>query len=76
MVNGFFGLALYSKNKIIETDIILENVNQANEINKFSFYENFNTKTIKPNGVAQCAWSAAAAILLHQTRYNNFKILV
>jgi hypothetical protein len=76
MVNGFFGLALYSYNKIGETDFILERINNANEVGSFSFYENFNTETRDPNGVAFCAWSAAAAVLLHETRYNNFKILV
>ena len=76
MVNGFFGLALYSHNKIEETDFILERIYNANEIESFSFYENFNTQTRDPNGVAFCAWSAAAGVLLHETRYNNFKILV
>lgn len=76
MVNGFFGLALHAKHKIQKVDFILEKINQANEIEEFSFYENFNTKTSEPNGVAYCAWSAAAAVLLHQTRNNNFKILV
>ncbi|WP_405333440.1 fructofuranosidase/invertase [Psychroserpens sp.] len=76
MVNGFFGLALFSKNKLNQTDFILEKIHNANQMSNFSFYENFNTDTREPNGVPYCAWSAAAGILLHQTRHNNFKILV
>ncbi|WP_047548196.1 hypothetical protein [Psychroserpens sp. Hel_I_66] len=76
MVNGFFGLALYNKHKIQKADFILERINLTNEIEAFSFYENFNTKTREPNGVKYCAWSGAATILLHQTRFNDFKILV
>ena len=41
----------------------------------FSFYENFNTDTKAPNGVAFCAWSAAATVLIHQSLHNNFKII-
>ena len=76
MVNGFFGLALFSKNKLVQTDFILEKVNNANEMSDFSFFENFNTETREPNGVPYCAWSAAAGVLLHQTRFSNFKLLV
>lgn len=76
MVNGFFGLALFSKNKMLQTDFILEKINHANEVSDFSFYENFNTKTREPNGVPYCAWSAAAGVLLHQTRHADFKLLV
>ena len=76
MVNGFFGLALHSKSKTYETIAILEKINHANAIKEYSFYENFNTNTQEPNGVAFCAWSAAAAVLVHQSVYNNFKILV
>jgi hypothetical protein len=42
----------------------------------FAFYENFNTQTAAPNGVPFCAWSAAAAVLLHQTMHTNFKLLL
>jgi GH15 family glucan-1,4-alpha-glucosidase len=76
MVNGFFGLALYS---IIENDkatIILDKINSANAKEDFAFYENFNTNTQEPNGVAYCAWSAAAAVLVTQTIQSNFKMLV
>ena len=74
MVNGFFGLALLSKDKNADAEIILERINHANAISEFSFYENFNTTTQEPNGVAFCAWSAAASVLVHQSLYNNFKI--
>ena len=75
MVNGFFGLALHSKSKLIEAQTVLEKINHANSLEEFSFYENFNTKTKAPNGVKHCAWSAAAAMLLHQVINNKFKIL-
>ncbi len=75
MVNGFFGLALLSKSEIEKAFFILENVNKANATVDFSFYENFNTNTKEPNGVAYCAWSAAASILVHQSLHNNFKFL-
>ena len=67
--NDFFA----SVGDIIEK--ILENVNKANATVDFSFYENFNTNTKEPNGVAYCAWSAAASILVHQSLHNNFKFL-
>ncbi len=76
MVNGFFGLALLSKSKNENAQQILEVINNANAIEDYSFYENFNTKTQQPNGVAYCAWSAAAAVLVHQSLYTNFKILI
>lgn len=76
MVNGFFGLALFSKNYLKQTDFILEKIHNANEMSDFAFYENFNTQTREPNGVPYCAWSAAAGILLHQTRHSHFKLLV
>lgn len=76
MVNGFFGLALLSHSEKEKTNVILENINKVNAINDFSFYENFNTNTTAPNGVSKCAWSAAAAVLVHQAINNNFKILL
>ncbi len=76
MVNGFFGLALLSKFEKQKATVILEKINEANAQKDFSFYENFNTKTTEPNGVSLCAWSAAAAVLVHQSLHCNFKILV
>jgi hypothetical protein len=75
MVNGFFGLALLSKSEKATGNLILEKINHVNAINEYSFYENFNTQTQEPNGVAYCAWSAAAAVLVHQSLNNNFKIV-
>lgn len=75
MVNGFVGLAMLSQNQTDNAAHLLEKINQANAIFDFSFYENFNTDTQAPNGVAFCAWSAAATILIHQTLHNNFKII-
>ncbi len=76
MVNGFFGLALLSKNETTKATHLLTAVNTANALADFSFYENFNTATQAPNGVPFCAWSAAGAVLLHQSLYANFKLLL
>lgn len=75
MVNGFYGLALLSKNQKEKASQVLNSINSANEMENFSFFENFNTKTSTPNGVAFCAWSAAAAVFLHQNLHTNFKFL-
>lgn len=75
MVNGFFGLALVSMLQKDKAETILRQINEANALVDFSFYENFNTNTSEPNGVPFCAWSAAAAILVHQALYKNFKIV-
>lgn len=76
MVNGFYGLALLSKNKKQEANQVLEAINNANAVENFSFYENFNSKTKAPNGVPFCAWSAAATVMLHQNINTNFKFLI
>lgn len=76
MVNGFYGLALIQKNQIEKSTQILNAINNANEINNYSFSENFNTETGNPNGVSFCAWSAAAAVFLHQSINTNFKFLI
>ena len=76
MVNGFFGLALMAKNETQKATELLEKVNQANAKKNYSFYENFNTQTTEVNGVSFCAWSASATVLVHQSLYNNFKILI
>lgn len=76
MVNGFYGLALIAKGERQKALSILENINEANAKEHYSFYENFNTQTTQPNGVSFCAWSAAATILVHQSLHQNFKILV
>ena len=76
MVNGFFGLALIANNEREKASLLLEKINTANAQLDFSFYENFNTKTAEPNGVAFCAWSAAATILVHQSLTTNFKIFI
>ena len=76
MVNGFFGLALTAKDKKAEASQLLDAINDANAAEDFSFYENFNSETKEPNGVPFCAWSAAAAVMLHQSINTNFKFLV
>lgn len=75
MVNGFVGLAMLSQNQTENAAHLLEKINQANAVDDFSFYENFNTDTKAPNGVAFCAWSAAATVLIHQSLHNNFKLV-
>jgi GH15 family glucan-1,4-alpha-glucosidase len=76
MVNGFYGLALLSKEKQKESEEILNAINEANAAEDYGFYENFNSETKVPNGVPFCAWSAAATVLLHQSIHINFKFLV
>ena len=76
MVNGFYGLALLAKNKNQDANYVLEKINEINANENYSFYENFNSETEAPNGVQFCAWSAAAAIILHQNINTNFKLLV
>ncbi len=76
MVNGFYGLALLSKDKKKQTLIVLEAINKVNAVENYSFYENFNSNTKRPNGVPFCAWSAAATVMLHQSIHTNFKLLV
>jgi GH15 family glucan-1,4-alpha-glucosidase len=76
MVNGFYGLALLSKGKSKEASEVLNAINKVNAVQDFSFYENFNSETKEPNGVPFCAWSAAAAVLIHQSLYTNFKFLI
>lgn len=76
MVNGFFGLALHSISENEKATTILDKINNANAKENFAFYENFNTNTQQSNGVAYCAWSAAAAVLVTQTIRSNYKMLV
>ncbi|SFE29935.1 glycoside hydrolase 100 family protein [Flavobacterium xueshanense] len=76
MVNGFYGLALFSKGKKKEALALLTAINEANALEDFTFYENFNSETKEPNGVPFCAWSGAATVLLHQSLHTNFKFLV
>jgi GH15 family glucan-1,4-alpha-glucosidase len=76
MVNGFFGLALFYKDKKEESIAVLNAINKVNAIEEYSFYENFNSETRLPNGVPLCAWSAAATVFLHQSIYANFNFLV
>lgn len=76
MVNGFYGLALLSKENKHQASEVLEAINVANAVENYSFYENFNSETKEPNGVPFCAWSAAAAVMLHQSINTNFKFLV
>lgn len=76
MVNGFYGLGLLNKDRKQEASEVLEAVNEANAVENYSFYENFNSQTKQPNGVPFCAWSAAATVMLHQSINSNFKFLV
>jgi GH15 family glucan-1,4-alpha-glucosidase len=76
MVNGFYGLALLQSGKTEEANQLLHSIHQANSVEDYGFYENFNTQTTAPNGVKFCAWSGAAAIILHQSINTNFKFLV
>ena len=76
MVNGFFGLALLSVGKKEEATELLKAINEANAVENYSFFENFNSETQEPNGVPYCAWSAAATVMLHQSINTNFKFIL
>lgn len=76
MVNGFYGVALLTKQQNNIARNLLNSINEANAKEDFSFYENFNTETQKPNGVPYCTWSAAATVMLHQGINANFKLLI
>ena len=76
MVNGFYGIALLSKHRDEEAKTLLNNINSINSVDDYSFYEDFNSQTKKPNGVSFCAWSGAATVILHQSINTNFKFLV
>jgi GH15 family glucan-1,4-alpha-glucosidase len=71
MVNGFYGMGLVATGKSEAASQVLEKIDVQNEKENWSFYENFNSQTGAPNGVPFCAWSAAGAILIHQSLANN-----
>jgi GH15 family glucan-1,4-alpha-glucosidase len=74
MVNGFYGIAMVEKDKNISREV-LKHIKSLNNVEDYSFYENFDSKTEKPNGVSLCTWSAAAEILL-ENYINGKKLLV
>jgi len=76
MVNGFYGLALLAHNMSDQATGLLAAINEANRKKDYGFYENFNTQSTVPNGVQYCAWSAAGAVLLHQSLHADFKLLI
>lgn len=76
MVNGFYGMALHTRGFESQAGAILENINTINAVSDYGFYENFNTQTGNPSGVKNCAWSAAATVMLHQVINNNFNLFV
>ncbi len=73
IVNAFYGIGAYTMNKTISLEV-LKQIKELNSKEGFSFFENFNSKTGKPNGVQFCTWSAAGEILL--TQYINGKKLL
>ncbi|MBS7785889.1 fructofuranosidase/invertase [Flavobacterium sp. CYK-55] len=75
MVNGFVGWAISSYDASLSQQL-LTSIHQANAQEQGAFFENFNSQTTQPNGVPQCAWSAAGAVLLHQKLHTNFKLLL
>jgi len=73
MVNGFVGLSFLKRNITLAAKLA-EYLNEANAVDNYSFYENFNTQTQAPNGVAFCAWSAAATVLLEQAIQKKYTL--
>jgi hypothetical protein len=74
MVNGFFGLAIKELNRG-EAEALLTSIHVMNSAANDAFYECFNTNTGAVVGVPYCAWSAAGAVLLHQSLFTPFKLL-
>ncbi len=73
VVNAFYGIGVFATDKTISL-AVLEQLKELNSKENFSFFENFNSKTGKPNGVQYCTWSAAGEMLL--TQYINGKRLL
>ncbi len=73
VVNAFYGIGVFAIDRTISLRV-LEQVQELNSKENYSFFENFNSKTSKPNGVQYCTWSAAGEILL--TQYINGKKLL
>lgn len=65
MVNGFYGMSLV-KNHTEKAKDVLRQIKKINSVEKFKFYENFNSKTGNPTGVEYCTWSAAGEVALQQ----------
>lgn len=74
MVNGFYGIAMMEKDENVSKEI-LKHIKKLNEVQDYSYYENFDSKSEKPNGVPLCTWSAAGEILL-ENYINGKKLLV
>ena len=74
MINGFYGIAILESNQNASKEI-LKHIKILNKVKDNSFYENFNTKTQKAIGVANCSWSAAAEIML-EMYLNGKKLLI
>lgn len=75
MVNGFCGMALVQRGCIAEANQLREQLDDANALEDFAFYENFNTQTMAPNGVPQCTWSAAGSVLLYTHLFSQKPLL-
>ncbi|MFD2827860.1 glycoside hydrolase 100 family protein [Leeuwenhoekiella polynyae] len=71
MVNGFYAMGLVEQEKKELAEEVLSQIDKLNAKEKWSFYENFNSKTGEPNGVPYCTWSAAGAVLVHQALQGN-----
>ena len=71
MVNGFYALGLIKQGETELAKEVLKQIDKLNAKEKWSFYENFNSKTTEANGVPFCAWSAAGAVLASQALQGN-----
>lgn len=70
MVNGWWGMALHENRRADEAKDFLQNLHRFNargtsDDETWGFYEFAEALTGKCGGVRQCAWSAAAAVLVH-----------
>jgi GH15 family glucan-1,4-alpha-glucosidase len=74
MVDAFYGMSIYDEHPEIAMDVLVQ-IKKLNQFENYSFYENFDSMSKQPNGVPNCAWSAAGEILL-QNYLNNKKLLI
>ena len=75
MVNGFYALGLIKQGETELAKEVLKQIDKLNAKEKWSFYENFNSKTGEPNGVPFCTWSAAGAVIAQQALQGNMLFL-
>jgi hypothetical protein len=75
MINGFWGMALYSAKGKKDAEVLLDAIKGLNSKGNWEFNECFHGKTLEPCGVPMCTWSAAGQVLLENTLNKGFYLL-